>query len=133
MKKFLSLLNMFFILISIEFLFLIKCEPYPEDTDICSSTKCSSDGLACSDITPDSCDPKCKPKYGDNTKCYYCPDNYPYYYINEEGTCVGECSGSSVIFRDNIDSKECTNQNFINDLYGKCLLYFMSIIFIFSC
>ena len=111
MKQFLSLININFLLISINFLCLVECEP---DTDPCGEGKCSSNRISCSSIETDSCDPKCKPKYGDS-KCYYCEEDYPYYYI-ESGVCSNRCVGSNVIFHNDIDSKECINQN-LNDIF----------------
>ena len=116
--KFMKLsISLFFLL----YLFnSINCQTY------CDESHCISNGLICQDKESNSCGVKCRPKYGDNSKCYLCDFEDGNYYIDGV-TCYSGCTGKDYI----IDfSKECTSDNSITGLflmgsiyYKKCPLY----------
>ena len=90
------------------------------DEDVCGETYCITDGLNCQDKSLNSCNDKCRPKYGDRTKCYLCNfDDINYYYIDSSGVCRNSCAGSYIID----SSKECI-EGPNNDLFLMGNIYY---------
>ena len=90
------------------------------DEDVCGETYCITDGLNCQDKSLNSCNDKCRPKYGDRTKCYLCNfDDINYYYIDSSGVCRNSCAGSYIID----SSKECI-EGTNNDLFLMGNIYY---------
>ena len=132
MKKFISLSNIIFILISLDLLLLSIC------TD-CSNTKCNSDGLKCENKDSDNiCDGSCKPKY-QNTKCYHCNNIANQYYhivLSEDDgyNCHNTCQVCEGTDNKNIiigDSNECICIN--EDDFNSNGLYNMGNVYYSSC
>ena len=109
----------------IKFLFLylflsINCQ------DPCDGNNCITNGLTCSNNGDNICNDECRPKYGDNTKCYLCPSADGNYYIDGNDICQSGCTGDNIIDF----SKECTSVSITNLFfkmgnvyYKKCPLY----------
>ena len=83
--------------------------------DICDENYCSSDGFACYDKDPTNnilCDNKCRPKYGEEGRCYSCDENPEFYSITFSNDIIsvgppytcGVCNGDIIL-----PSKECTD------------------------
>ena len=83
--------------------------------DICDENYCSSDGFACYDKDPTNnilCDNKCRPKYGEEGRCYPCDENPEFYSITFSNDIIsvgppytcGVCNGDIIL-----PSKECTD------------------------
>ena len=95
----------------ISFLILIVCLVYVNDTNICGSDYCKTDGLVCQNQDGQECSSNCKPKYGDIGECYDCSiASISNFYKIESGSCsdLETCSGRIID-----SSKECITESSI--------------------
>jgi len=76
--------------------------------DECDNDHCLSDGFACYDNTPNSCNVNCRPSYKDTHRCFLCNMVDEFYTINintdSTYTCVA-CTGGNIL-----SSKECSTE-----------------------
>ena len=99
----------------------------------CDSTHCITDGFVCQNQVESTCDTKCKPKYGDTSKCYDCGTISHFYTIDADGHCTAQdsCSNGFIESSKECISNESTNINNLfhidNNYYKECPHYTIKI------